>query len=752
MSELSSIPIARLLARVAPLVRQGRLPQARRLLTRAWSAAADRLVQAPPSGGKFLALAADFEARHERPLRAASLSRQASRRFRRQDPDHGELPRDLDALAAALEALAAAETAPADAECHELDTWSLGEQADLLWNSGNVPAAREAAVRVVDAYRAHLPSGHPGLLPGLRRLAALSVDTGDWVAAEPLLQEMAEIYARNLGRDHLALARLRRELADVCVKLEDYGRAEELYEAAITALRQRTRATPAHLGRLLLALAHVHRSRGRPERAEATFHQAWKTAARALGRDHPLAARIANDLGTLYYELGWPSGARALYDHAARVLRQAPRRRFTALGGCLNNLALLALHSGAPESAAELFGEHLVLRRRALGDDDPGLTRALLHLAAAHQESGAASEAERCCRQAMTHVGVVLGERHPASAEAAVHLARTLAGARQWNEAEALLRQARRVRHRALGPWHPQLADVHCDLASICAATGRGRAALEELARAAAVDDGWLRRVPPALLTRRWSPLPSLRARLERILGLVGSHFGDDAGAAAWAFALTLRRKGLARDLRARLDALPASPSPGAQELARLETQIVRKWLAGPGTGDLALHRTLIASWIRRRRRLERELAGSGPSRAAPAFPKASACPIRSGRLGQSLGRDGALLELVRCGADHEGERYFGFLVTPRTPIRMLDLGNARLVESSVDEDRGRFLLEPLAPLLAGCRRLFVAPDGDELERLPFERLAFGGEAFLPPDCSVSLVWTGRDLLALDPG
>lgn len=304
MSDLRTIPVARLATRAAPLVRQGRVPQARRLLARAWDLAAERLAAAPPSGAKFLALVADFEARHERPRRAASLLRQASRRFRRLAECRDDLPSDLDALAAALEALGAGsaacggDLAPEDrvlvdgyqrlatvnlragrpekaepflrrvleirktavGERHVLYAWSLGELADLLIAQENLPAAREAAVRALELYRATLTVEHPGLLPGLRRLAAVCVRMGDWAAAEPLLLAMREVYRRCLGDDHSGVAQVRLDLAELYVRMEAYDLAASQYWEAIAAARPSSHRSI----RILLALAHVHRLAGCP--------------------------------------------------------------------------------------------------------------------------------------------------------------------------------------------------------------------------------------------------------------------------------------------------------------------------------------------------------------------------------------------------------------------------------------------------------------------------------------------------------
>jgi hypothetical protein len=69
---------------------------------------------------------------------------------------------------------------------------------------------------------------------------------------------------------------------------------------------------------------------------------------------------------------------------------------------------------------------------------------------------------------------------------------------------------------------------------------------------------------------------------------------------------------------------------------------------------------------------------------------------------------------------------------------RGFNLGEGQSLRASI--------FDPLVPALAGCTRLFLAPDGD-LTRLPFEVLPLAGGRRLIDEYHISYLSSGRDIL-----
>ena len=160
-----------------------------------------------------------------------------------------------------------------------------------------------------------------------------------------------------------------------------------------------------------------------------------------------------------------------------------------------------------------------------------------------------------------------------------------------------------------------------------------------------------------------------------------------------------------------------------------------------------------------------------------------------------------AFVEFIRLGVfNHEAlllqgdsrrlpARYLAFVLHAGKPddVEMIDLGEADAIDQMVAEFRGSVtgeaekpcsgvpavgvdlgntleatgwiregsrlreaVFDKLIPALAGCTRLFLAPDGD-LTRLPFEVLPTADGRCLIQDYAVSYLSCGRDLLRSRP-
>lgn len=506
--------------------------------------------------------------------------------------------------------------------------------------------------------------------------------------------------------------------------------ADALYRAAL----ERTLRTspPDHLlrGQLYHALGHVAWIRGQLGRAEASLRAAWKIRVAVLGKDHPETAQVANDLGALYHENGRRPAARALYEHTLEILETNPRERFPRLGGCLNNLALLKTQEGELEQAASFLRKYLDHLFESRGRQDPEAARSLSRLARIERHLGRGDAARQLHQDAVALCRGSLGPRHPELAAALVGLAGHHLAVGEVEEATRTLRQALRIERRSLGPGHPRVAATLCELAAARAEAGTPGEAWRILGEAMEVDERWPRRIAAQSL-RRWLRTTGLRERLERILDLTRRHWAADPRAVTRAFDLLRRYRILVRNLDRLTDpSLPGEAKHCALRLLRLQCDHL--WLTGPGCGDLARHRRLLAFSLEQLRRLRHELGQRGTDstlRKAGGDPSLKLLRPGEARVELVRVRTGELAELP----DPSLTIYLAFVLARGREVRMIELGEGRALDEAVDlfhrgahtEPLRDRLLEPLRSYLDDAGSLILTLEGP-LVWVPLERLRLG--------------------------
>jgi CHAT domain-containing protein len=218
--------------------------------------------------------------------------------------------------------------------------------------------------------------------------------------------------------------------------------------------------------------------------------------------------------------------------------------------------------------------------------------------------------------------------------------------------------------------------------------------------------------------------------------------------------------------------------------------QIAQKTLDGPGLDGPQAHTRLLREWNTYKQRLEAELAAAIPEMSLE--QKRQAADRRAVALALPAGV--ALVEFVRFdvfdfqAVPSRGEprwqpaRYLAFVLPAGKPdhVQLIDLGEAEPIDRMIRDFRagiigeveiraGRDLgaaprepnhdadtslgpalrtavFDKLVPVLAGCTRLLLAPDGD-LTRLPFEVLPTADGRRIIDEYTVSYVSCGRDVL-----
>ena len=497
----------------------------------------------------------------------------------------------------------------------------------------------------------------------------------------------------------------------------------------------------------------------------------------------------------LYYAMGDYAAAEPLYRQARDIVRQVLGEQHPNYAASLNNLAVLYQDMGNYAAAEPLLRQALDIRRQALGEQHPDYATSLNNLAVLYDAMGNYAGSEPLYRQASDTWRQALGEQHPDYATSLDNLANLYREMGDYAAAEPLYRQARDIRRQGLGEQHPDYATSVNNLASLYAATGREAEALVLRQEAAVIDDHMLGQVFSIGSERqRMAYLATLQGRLYAFLSLVVQHLPSSHAAVAAAFDLLLRRKAIgAEALAAQRDAVLGGRYPALatqlQELTTWRRQIALKMLAGPAQGeDPQAHQAQLAQWTAHKERLEAELVRQIPEMNLEQLRGADRQAVA-----QALPPGSALVEFVYCrlfdfkavparGQQHwQPAHYLAFVLPAGAPdqVHMLDLGDAANIDRLLagfraaitgDDDGShlarpfrreaaqpalpandgvdlrRALFDPLVPVLNGCTRLFLAPDGD-LTRLPFEALPTGDGRRLIDDYQFSYFSTGRDVL-----
>jgi CHAT domain-containing protein/tetratricopeptide (TPR) repeat protein len=631
-----------------------------------------------------------------------------------------------------------------------LRLWSLRRKAARLCSECQFDEAVLVARRRQVLSRRVLEKLHPRHYTGLSELAALYELTGVYAAAEELYREAVDCRRAVLGTGH-----------------PEFGVSLDRLGAVLTAL-------------------------GNYAEAEAVLREASRRIRAACGEQHPQFGTVLRHLGSLYLATGSPGEAEPFVRQAAEVHKAALGEGHPEYALSLSALASWHVAAGNYPQAEDLQRRALAVLHETWGRRHPEYARCLERLAAIRTAQGEWGEAESLLRQALAVLQSLFGRSHPACGSCLAALGALYSRRGDYASAEVALRQAMDITRTLLGEYHPEHARGLCDLADLCAATGREAIALALLRRAACLHDRCAGQAfALGAESRRLALLETIREASYQFLSLVVLRLSASADAVRAGLDLVLRRKALAaemmatqRDVAAKLSGRYPALRPGMRALAELQREIAERTLAGPGEEGPQAHEEQLAAQNARKEQLEAQLARQIPKvqleqklRQAGLEAVADALPSGS-----------ALAEFVcfpvraagTVSAPDRGPRpyrYAVFLLPAAEPgnVRVIDLGDAAPIDGLIAafcagvtgdaelRDLARVSLEPtadatagdrlraavfdpLADALGGCRRLFLAPDGD-LSRLPFEALPLADGRHLLDTYRLSYVGVGRDLL-----
>ena len=623
----------------------------------------------------------------------------------------------------------------------------------------------------------------------LQNLSNLYIELNRDIDTEPLLQKvLAVIGSGSDGEQNIYFARTLHTLAEVRNRLGKRTDAHALLEKALAIKRDLLGEDDPDVARTLNSLAGLAAEQGRYSAAEPLYNRAIQIIEKTHGPQAPDLPPALQRLAALFHDMGDLAGAELHLTRAIGIEKALGRENTLDLAHHLNSLALVYIDQGKFDLAEALQLESLKIRRQVLGDSSSAFGLMLNNMAGLYREMGDWPKAENYLRQA---VGIQRSAPNQPPLELAhslANLALVLQESGRYAEAEPLHREVLAIRTDHFGEVHPSVSHALNNLALLYAATGREREALEQKSRVEAIDDHLIGEVFSTGSERqRMLYLEDFIGPFYSFLTLVSDIFANSPEAVGNALNLVQKRKSLGAEvLGVQRDAVLVGKYPVLQsQLDRvhaLRTQMANKTLEGPGPEGIEAHRALISKWRDEKEKLEKDLAQHIPEmKLEQELQTADRSAIAN-----ALQTGAVLVEFVRIHAFNfkalpaKGQaqwtrmRYLAFVLHAGRPdeIALVDLGDAEKIDRLIADfrstitggDRHLFaaepaqqastggtdlraaLFDPLIPVLRGCSRLFIAPDGD-LTRLPFEALPTGNGRCLIDNYRISYLTVGRDLL-----
>jgi tetratricopeptide (TPR) repeat protein len=636
---------------------------------------------------------------------------------------------------------------------------SLTREVFNLYESGDYIAAigkGETALMLAE----NLSSAD--LANALHYLTCLYEEQGLYDRAEPLYLRSLDIKERALGKDHPSVATTLHNLARLYEKQELYDRARPLYLRSLD-ISELGKDHPS-VATTLHNLADLYEKQGLYDRAEPFYLRSLDIKERVLGKDHPSVATTLYNLAGLYKEQGLYDRAEPLYLRSLDIKERVLGKDHPSVATTLYNLAGLYKEQGLYDRAEPLYLRSLDIEERALGKDHPSVAITLHNLACSYQEQGLYDRAEPLYLRSLDIKERALGKDHPSVVTTFNNLAFLYEKQGLYDRAEPLYLRSLDISE--LGKDHPSVATTLNNLAFLYEKQGLYNRALGHHQAALNRQYNFIRdQLAHISESEHKLYLKDIKSTLKFLLSLTYHHLNASQPAISIALNALLLTKNLSAAALAARNASIYSGDPKLQS----QFQQIRELLAR--SNNLEYNDPQQLQLRDEIRSIELEIA-----RIAPKVILPDALQLDCNAIALKLPTESCLIEFISFDVydsvrkSWSPARYVVFIYAPDNTdlIRMVDLGLAAEIDTLIDTCRKsiqniyksvkkagsgvpdkivEFPLESLAPIktriidplhLDGFAHAIIAPDG-ALSFLPFQ--------FFLPDCLVSYLSTGRDLV-----
>jgi serine/threonine protein kinase/tetratricopeptide (TPR) repeat protein len=279
--------------------------------------------------------------------------------------------------------------------------------------------------------------------------------------ARPLLESALENRRQIFGNAHAEVATSLTNLGDLLTVSGDYAAAEPLLQEAVLVRRSLpVAAGSSDLGSSLTGLGILLRRQGKLPEAESLLREALDVRRKAHGTDHPDVAQSLNHLAMTVSTRGDNDTAEKLFQEALDIRRRLFGDQHPDVAASLNNLGMLARRRGDRERALAFLRESMSIARNVLGDGHPDVTTVKYGLARVLTEIGNYAEAEPLHRGLVDADRRQLGATHPYVATSLNSLADMLLRAGRATEAEPLFRDAMEIQRKSFPEQHWEIAQT----------------------------------------------------------------------------------------------------------------------------------------------------------------------------------------------------------------------------------------------------------------------------------------------------
>jgi len=334
----------------------------------------------------------------------------------------------------------------------------LNNLAALYDHQGRYAEAEPLYLRALHIREKTLGPDNTDVSTALNNLAALYDHQGRCAEAEPLYQRALRIDEKALGPENIGVATDLNNLATLYLHKGQYAEAETLLQRVLRIDEKASGVEPANIASALNNLAGLYTRQGRYAEAEPLYQRALGIYEKALGPEHRDVAIALNNLAGLYVRQGRYSEAEALDQRALQIREKALGPDHTDVATSLNNLAALRVNLGKYAEAETLYLRALHIYEKALGPDHSDVASAVSNLAQLYFNQGRFDEAEPLYLRALRIDEKALGPEHTGVAVALNNLALFYDQQGNGAEAEPLYQRALHIDEKALGPEHPEVA------------------------------------------------------------------------------------------------------------------------------------------------------------------------------------------------------------------------------------------------------------------------------------------------------
>ncbi|MBD3403700.1 CHAT domain-containing protein [candidate division GN15 bacterium] len=664
------------------------------------------------------------------------------------------------------------------------DPGLLLKQADSLYAVEAYDAARElvprigAALEPVAADSATMQDARTWLEYGV-----LLVSLSEFTRADTALQQAVELAEQAVGPSDTLFAEFLSVLASLYRTRGDLDRAEAVLKRSLAIHKSWGKENELMVTAGQIRLASLYLYMHRIDEIEPLLRSAYDIRVAHLGKDHEFVATVLSLQAGLRELQGRPDEAEQLYLQALAILRDRKGPDYAGVARIQTALGTVYRSQGRYDESQRAYDKAIEIYSSETNNMIGATAGPYARLGWLFMDQGRYREADSCIRIAQDirrqHPGV--GEIYFAYGEWQLGQVATRMG--QLDEAESSLLSALPPIRETLGPLHPTVFRVQADLANLYAVQGNWERSVSyyhtilkaqrSVTRAwFAVSSeheklSWIRKYPlvdPALVTI------ALASGRRDAIELAGD--------------MVLTGKGAVIDaLAVQSESIYCSTDETTRSLWEQRADLCSE-VAGIAMGHFPpeLSRRVNDTLVQLYRVLDSLEAAL--SRSCSRFEdRLLRDDARIGTIRDAL-RDGSVLwefvkyeplNLIWPAPDQSGARYAAFVIAPKRETLLLDLGEARVIDSVVVAIRAsiadighavygahgpyleaqlqrqladlhQLVIAPLAAHSGSSSFVYVAPDG-ALNLIPFGITVDRNGAYALESTAFHYVASGRELL-----